>query len=376
MSNLRDISERSDGLDRRKLLGTGLGAGTALALGSVGSIAMSEEPMLDLANMTDGDGLVHMSARTISPPLTISKQARAYLARMANRPVPVQPAASDKAAWRQHVIEHDAAIFPPSLPDVLPGVRVKVRQIGEATVYVVERLGQSVSERSKIHLYAHGGGWVYLAGKPCSILTQLIALAYGGTVFGVDYRTPPDHPFPAAIEDCLSCYAELLVNHRPDSILVSGSSAGSNLVAGMLHAARAKGLPMPCGLFLDTPPVDLTAKGDTITTNVGVDVLLKRWSDTSVRLYLDGADPLQPFASPLFGKLDDFPPTYLRSGTRDLLLSDTVRMHTALREAGVEADLFVHEAMPHGGFGLNSPEDKVCVADTQRWLSKHWKSGK
>jgi acetyl esterase/lipase len=96
-----------------------------------------------------------------------------------------------------------------------------------------------------------------------------------------------------------------------------------------------------------------------------------------VQLYADGHDLTDPYLSPIYGDFTKgFPPTFLQSGTRDLLLSDTVRMHRALLRAGIPADLHVWEAMPHGGFGgifgNPTPEDAemsaALVAFVDRWL--------
>lgn len=90
--------------------------------------------------------------------------------------------------------------------------------------------------------------------------------------------------------------------------------------------------------------------------------------------YTNGADTTSPYLSPLRGDLaHGFPATYLRTGTRDLLLSDTVRMHAALRKAGVQAELYVREGMPHSGFSAEAPEQIDAVADTARWLDQHWR---
>ena len=108
---------------------------------------------------------------------------------------------------------------------------------------------------------------------------------------------------------------------------------------------------MPAALFMWTPVVDLSRSGDTFATNAWVDPVSGGGNETGeLALYVGTGDIRHPYLSPLFGNLAHFPPTYLRSGTRDRLLSDTVRMHAALRKAGVDAFLYVGEAMPHAGF--------------------------
>jgi epsilon-lactone hydrolase len=137
----------------------------------------------------------------------------------------------------------------------------------------------------------------------------------------------------------------------------------------MLRAGAA-GLPMPACLLLISPEVDLTESGDSFRTNEGVDYVLLNGLAASVALYADGHDLTDPHLSPLFGDLTGFPPTFLQSGTRDLFLSNTVRMHRRLREAGVDAELHVWEAMPHGGFP-GAPEDAELTAEVRRFLSRH-----
>ncbi len=127
---------------------------------------------------------------------------------------------------------------------------------------------------------------------------------------------------------------------------------------------------MPAALVLNTPQIDLTESGDTFQTFNGVDNVLRSLAPTNT-LYAAGADLRDPYLSPIFGDVSGFPPTFLRSGTRDLFLSNTVRMHRKLRAAGVAAELHVFEAMPHGGFGGDSPEDLDAAAEQRRFLTKH-----
>ena len=367
MAGKADTNSEDRGIDRRNLLGIGIGAAAALTTGA--GCASAETG----AVAAPKDGGVHLPARTIYPPESISEQAQKYLAFMADRDAPSPPPAEDKDAWRTFVKQRNASLMPASAPDVLPGIVFETRQVGEATLYVARRQDQP-EEDLLPHLYIHGGGFTFLGGRICAVLTQSMALYYGGIVFGVDYRMPPDHPHPIPLDDCLACYRYVLETYPAASILLSGSSAGGNLAAALMHRIRDEDLPMPGALYLNTPSTDLTMKSDTLITNAGIDILLRGAEDReNIKLYAGDHDRNHPYLSPLYGEFSGFPPTYLRSGTRDLLLSDTVRLHTALRKAGVDADLYVHEAMPHSGFGRSSPEDKECRADTRRWLDKHWK---
>ena len=148
----------------------------------------------------------------------------------------------------------------------------------------------------------------------------------------------------------MSAYRALLRERPPEQILVSGGSAGGNLAAALMLRARDEGLPLPAGLILGTPEIDLTESGDSFHTNKGVDPGLRSLMPVNL-LYANGHDLRHPYLSPLFGDFSQgFPPTILTTGTRDLYLSNTVRMHRALRAAGVPAALHVTEAGPHTGF--------------------------
>lgn len=329
--------------------------------------------------MTSGEDAapLHLPARTLPPPMSVSPQARAALALGAARERTPSPPIGDVEAWRAHITAFNDRMLPfVDQVAASPLFHFETRQIGATDVYVVRHADVPASDYGKINLHLHGGGWAYAGGRSTALPAAISALHYGGTVYAPDYRTTPDHPFPAALDDCLAVYRALLEEHDPASILVTGDSAGGNLAAAMLLRARDAGLPPSCALFLNTPAVDLTLASDSWAVNAGVDVVLRGLGDETA-LYCRDADPSDPYVSPLFGDLSrGFPPTYIRTGTRDQLLSDSVRMHAALRKAGVDTDLYVGEAMPHGGFailGADTPEDLDARADTIRWLARHWR---
>ena len=184
---------------------------------------------------------------------------------------------------------------------------------------------------------------------------------------------PPDHPYPTPVDDCLTVYRSLLREHRPGQIVVSGASAGGNLAAAMILRARDEGLPLPAAAVLMTPEADLTESGDSFETNLGLDNLLTQRLMPANLLYANGHDLTHPYLSPLFADFTrGFPPTILTTGTRDLFLSNTVRLHRALRAAGVPAELHVMEAAGHGGFLGQAPEDADVEAEISTFMDAHW----
>ena len=143
-----------------------------------------------------------------------------------------------------------------------------------------------------------------------------------------------------------------------------------------LMRARMENLPMPGAIAPATPTVDLTKTGDTLFTNAMIDNVLVT-QDGFIRatalLYANGRDLKDPLLSPIYGDVTGFPPTILTSGTRDLYLSNTVRMHRKLRAAGVEAVLQVWEGQSHTQYmaDIAAPETKEYHDEIARFFNKH-----
>jgi epsilon-lactone hydrolase len=302
---------------------------------------------------TERDGCLAVGPRTIPSPRSISLEARTSLARLIdadgtplNAAYPL-PAPDDRDGWVR-LQTAAGAQYAASMRRLSGELRSSVEtiRVGSALVHVATPADAGRSEGAFVDL--HGGALVLGGGEACMIGARTQADQHGLRCYGVDYRMPPEHPYPAALDDCVAAYRHVVEMHDPAGVIVGGRSAGGNLAVSMLVRARDLGLPMPAGLVLLSPEVDLTESGDSFETNRMVDVVLP------VSLMPANADPL---LSPLFADLRGLPPTLLQSGTRDLLLSNTVRMHRALLRVGVAAELHVFEAMPHGGFGGGTPED-------------------
>ncbi len=307
---------------------------------------------------------VRLPARDLIIPPHLSEAARAYL--VSPQPPTDYPSIADKAAWRALVTAQDESVLP-LLKGMIAQVPADVeeRDAGGARVFDIFPSGASADDRGVV-LDMHGGGLFLCGGELCRMMGIGTAARMGRRVWTIDYRMPLEHPYPSALDDCIAAYRALLRERSPREIVVSGGSAGGNLAAGLLLRARDEGLPMPAGLLLNTPEADLTESGDSFQTNEGVDPGLHSLMPVNL-LYADGHDLAHPYLSPLFGDLKGFPPTLLSTGTRDLYLSNTVRMHRALRAANVPAELHVTEAAPHTGFP-GSPEGEQINKEIRRFI--------
>jgi acetyl esterase/lipase len=139
---------------------------------------------------------------------------------------------------------------------------------------------------------------------------------------------------------------------------------------------KADRLPMPAAVFLGTPAADMTKCGDSLFLNAEVDRALGRFEgmiEECHNLYANGRDRLDPLLSPVYGDFTDWPPTILLSGTRDLLLSTTIRIHRKLRAARVTAELHVFEGMSHADYltAYRSPESRDALGEVSAFFARH-----
>jgi epsilon-lactone hydrolase len=327
--------------------------------------------------MSDRTSGVEVQARLITFPSSISPEARGNLARLVGGDgVPLNalhtmPLPDDHAGWTavKAAADRQYATAVERLAGTLRSSVTTIR-IGATVIHLATP--ETVSWPDCAYLDFHGGALVFGGGTACRAQAQMQADQHGVLCYGVDYRMPPEHPYPAALDDAIAAYRHVLERHAPSCIMVGGRSAGGNLAAAMLLRARDEGLPMPAGLILLSPQVDLTETGDSFQVNQMVDVVLPGSLMRSNQLYAGGADLSHPYLSPLFGDLTGLPPTFLQSGTRDLFLSNAVRMHRALRQAGSDAELHVFEGMPHGGFMGNTPEDRELSEEVVQFARTHW----
>jgi monoterpene epsilon-lactone hydrolase len=198
-------------------------------------------------------------------------------------------------------------------------------------------------------LYIHGGAWcLHLPSIYAQLAAKLVNLT-GMRVLLVDYRLAPEHPFPAAIDDCLAVYSALVeqgVTDRPFAI--AGDSAGGNLTLVTLMRARDALLPPPDCAVLLSPSTDLTGTGPSLHYNAAADPMFTPVAlDLVPAQYCPGQDLGDPHISPLFGNWNGLPPLLFHAGSTEMLLDDSVRAQDRAVQAGVDAQIDVWVGLPH-----------------------------
>ena len=314
-------------------------------------------------------------ARTIPVPDTVSPQMQAVIARPVNPRWSIVPNTPDE--WKA-VVDKAALAVVAELPKVRGalGVTVQPTTIAGVKAFIVTPKVIPPRNRDRVLLHFHGGVRVFNPGEAGTREAILMAGFGGFKVISVDYRMPPDFPFPAALDDAVAVYREMLKTSEAKNIGIFGASAGGSLTLTTLLRAKMEHLPMPGAIAPGTPTVDLTKTGDSLFTNEMIDNVLGT-QDGFIRatafLYANGRDLKDPLLSPIYGDVQGFPPAILTSGTRDLYLSNTVRMHRKLRAAGVEAVLQMFEGQSHAQYlsDINAPEVKEYHDEVARFFDKH-----
>jgi acetyl esterase/lipase len=225
-------------------------------------------------------------------------------------------------------------------------------------------------------LYFHGGGYGMGSLNTIRGLVSQLAVATAARVLSVDYRLAPEHPFPAAVHDATGAYGWLLDQGvDPATVALGGDSAGGGLTVAALLAAKERGLPMPAAAVCISPWVDLTLSSPSLDRNAATDpevtrAQLVQWAD----LYLAGADPRDPLASPVFADHAGLPPLLIHAGTAEAIEDDAVHLAVAARAAGVPVTLELYEDMIHvwHAFAPGLPEATATIERVAAWLQERW----
>lgn len=198
-------------------------------------------------------------------------------------------------------------------------------------------------------LYVHGGGYVIGSLDSHRHMVAECGRAAGCWTLALDYRLAPEHPFPAPIEDTVAAYRYLLDRGiTPGRVALGGDSAGGGLVVAAMVAIRDAGLPRPgCGWCI-SPWVDMEASGETMTSRAAADPTVQKDGILEMaQLYMNGADPRSPLASPIYADLTGLGPLLIQVGSCETLLDDALQLAKVAGAADVRVDLQVWPEMIH-----------------------------
>jgi acetyl esterase/lipase len=300
----------------------------------------AEAPIRDTSYI-DAQGAAHVT-RVVPVPATISTPAQLALGHPFPDQVPLQSLAERRSGTDAYTARSGAAwsrLCPNQIvEDKIAGVPVRI----------VTPQGLPDSNRDKVLINLHGGGFNSDSGS----LTESIPIASYARikVVAVLYRLAPEHPFPAAVDDAIAVYKELLKTYKPEHVVIYGTSAGAIITGEVAAKLKQLGLPMPAALGIFSGMGDFARKGDSLSLYAlrGLSGHLDP-PDPSAHdsQYAASTDLKDPILSPIYSDLHGLPPTLFVTSGRDLLLSGTVNLHRAYLLAGADARLVVYDALTH-----------------------------
>src|SRR5271163_1021088 len=337
--------------------------GCLLGLMAARGYGQQAPPQTDTSYI-DEHGTAHIT-RVVPVPQTISPEAQKSLLRVvsdANVPQTLEQRRTGTDKWQRGAGEKSRAVYP---------VKIESQTIAGVSVRLVDPMDATPMHPDRVLINLHGGGFNSDSGS----FTESIPIANltHTRVIAMLYRLAPEHPFPAAVDDVVSVYREVLKTYRPANIGIYGTSAGAILTGEVAVKFKQLGLPMPGALGIFSGMGDFSLLGDSFAMYAlnGLSGHLDIPGPARDTEYVGTTDPKDPVLSPMYADLRGFPPTLFITSGRDLLVSGTTTLDRAFLRAGVDAQLVQFEALPHAFWNnVSLPESKEAYGYMAEFFSK------
>jgi epsilon-lactone hydrolase len=309
-------------------------------------------------------------------PTTISKAAQEILKNLTmDIPTFVVPNSDDLKGWKklnQQIGPMFMQLFQPIVDRYQPNITAT--KIGDVNVLDIKP--KDWRDNGKVLVYLHGGGYVSLDANSTLGNAAIVANSTGLRVISIDYSLAPASKWNQTTDEVVSVIQALKdQGYSLDDIAMYGDSAGGGLVAGSVLKMRDEGVGMPAALALWSPWTDLMGVGDTFFTLENADPFLS--NDLEIKMagaYANPSDQKNSYVSPVYGDFSNgFPPTLIQGGTKEMLLSDFVRLYQALDQANIPVKLDIYEGMPHvfQTFLQNTTESNIAISKTSDFLREY-----
>lgn len=322
-------------------------------------------------------------ARIWSPliPATISPEAQAFLATFPEPAAkPSSPAADDIAGWERAHAGNEAEVRRLNA-DIAARCKPQLAETHLASVPVLDIRPQNWSESRRILVYVHGGG--YVLHSAASSLTSSVPVAddTGLRVCAVDYTCAPAAGYREIVGQVAAVVTALReAGHDWADIALFGDSAGAAIACAAILKLRDEGLGMPAAAVLWSPWADIADVGDSYATLRDADLVFRyeQHLKSAALAYAPATEHRHPWVSPVYADYQaGFPPTLIQGGTKEIFLSNCVRLYQALDTAGQTAKLDLYEGMPHvfQAFNPDLPESRLARQKMKAFLNQYLSGG-
>ena len=310
-------------------------------------------------------------------PTTISKEAQEELQKITFDPSDLKvPDPYDLNGWKKQY-NYSESIFRELSQPIIDSYQPNITETKLGRIQVLDVKPKNWNDNGKVLVYTHGGAYTFGSANSTLGSPILAANATGLRVISINYTVAPFSKWNQTTDEVVSVIQALKDQgySLEDDIAMFGDSAGGGLVAGSVLKMRDKGLGIPAAVALWSPWLDLTGNGDTYFTLKDADPFLSYDSflKNAADAYADPADQKNPYVSPVYSNFSKgYPPTLIQGGTREIFLSEFVRLYQALDQANVPVKLDIYEGMPHvHQYLYKTPESKIALSKMNDFLKMY-----
>ncbi|KAB1068066.1 alpha/beta hydrolase [Tamlana haliotis] len=311
-------------------------------------------------------------------PITISNEAKTMLkswtleSRNAAK-VPAAQASIEVWEKKQKELEIDAA---KALPKILELYQPQVETIYLGGIRAIDVKPKEYKESQHIIIYIHGGAFTFYPADVTLLSSIPLAEASGLRIISIDYTLAPKAKYNQIIDEVIQAYKALLEQYDPENIAIYGDSAGGAIAAGAILKLRDFNIALPKVVVLWSAWLDLDEIGDSYYTlkNTDPNLVYKGFLENCAEAYAPKQEWKNPYVSPVYGDFSEaFPPTLIQVGSKEIFLSNSIRMYRQLKENNKVVELDVYEGMWHVWQGhYELPESKMAVKNTKDFILKHF----
>jgi len=339
---------------------------------------MKQTPNNALISSQEERNINHKAENELAIPSTISEEAKTMLGnwtiegRNAGANLPKHDAPF--SVWKERQLEFQIEAEKP-LAKLLEVYQPNVETIFLNGIRAIDIKPKNYQESNKVIIYIHGGGFVFYPADVTLLSSVPLADTSNLRIIAIDYTLAPQAKFHQIIDEVITAYKALLKTYKAEHIAIYGDSAGGTITVASILKMRDLKINLPSSVVLWSAWLDLNEIGDSYQTLKDTDptLIYKGFLENCAEAYAPKSEWTNPYVSPVYGDYSkNFPPTLIQVGSKEIFLSNSLRMYRQLKENNKDVELDVYEGMWHVWQGhYDIPESKIAVKNTKNFIYKH-----